>query len=131
MEMRLKPARYLDEDVMLLELREKYYKTNGIVGCKYQPTIIPESFKEACGRYQVSDERFKDVSCKCSLKLEADVLILEITALNSKICFSLKVIDEKHAITQGFGRLARQTVELGKKDEGYCLTFSGIVFKKV
>lgn len=128
---RLKPDFYLGEDVILLELSGKYQKTRGIVGCKYQQTIISESFEEACGRYQISEDRFKDVSCKCCLKLEGDVLILEIEALNTKICSCLKVIDKNLATTQGFGRLARQTVELKKKDGEYYLTFSGIIFKKM
>lgn len=47
-----------------------------------------------------------------------------------KICSCLKVIDENLAIIQGFGRLAKQTVELRKEAAGYYLTFSGVVFIK-
>ncbi len=129
--MRLKPASYFDEDVMLLEQSGKYHRTKGIIGCKYEQSSISESFKEACGNYRVSEERFKNLSCKCCLKVKGDVLILAIEALNVKLNSCLKVIDEKLAIIQGFGRLARQTVELEKKDAGYYLTFSGISFKKM
>lgn len=129
--MRLKPASYLGEDVLLLEQCGKYHKTKGIIGCRYEQTRIPDSFRVACGNYQVRDERFKDLNCKCCLKMEDDLLILEIAALNVKLNSCLKVIDENIAIIQGFGRLARQTVELQKKDEWYYLTFSGIVFKKM
>lgn len=129
--MRLKFASYLGEDVMLLEQSGKYYKTRGIIGCKYEQTKITESFEEACGEYQVSAERFKDLGCKCCLKMEDDMLILEIEALNVKIKGCLKILDEKIAMIQGFGRLARQTVELQKKDEGYYFIFSGISFKKM
>lgn len=59
------------------------------------------------------------------------MLMLEIAALNVKLNSCLKVIEENFAIIQGFGRLARQTVELQKKDEGYYLIFSGIIFKKM
>ena len=38
---------------------------------------------------------------------------------------------EDLAILQGFGRLAREMVKLQKKDDGYYLTFSGIVLKKI
>lgn len=34
--MRLKPAVYLDEEVILLEQGGRYYKTRGIFGCKYE-----------------------------------------------------------------------------------------------
>lgn len=129
--MRLKPDSYLGEDVMLLEQSGKYYKTRGIIGCKYEHATIPECFKEACGDYRVNNERFKDLSCKCCLKVEDDVLMLEIAALNAKLNSCLKVIDENFAIIQGFGRLARQMVELQKKDEKDYLVFSGIVFKKM
>lgn len=129
--MRLKPASYLGEDVLVLEQCGKYHKTKGIIGCRYEQTKIPDSFRVACGNYQISDERFKDLDCKCCLKMEDDLLILEIVALNVKLNSCLKVIDENIAIIQGFGRLARQTVELQKKDEWYYLTFSGIVFKKM
>ena len=63
--------------------------------------------------------------------MEDDMLILEIEALNVKIKGCLKILDEKIAMIQGFGRLARQTVELQKKDEGYYFIFSGISFKKM
>ena len=59
------------------------------------------------------------------------MLILEIVALNVKLNSCLKVIDENIAIIQGFGRLARQIMELQKKDAWYYLTFSGIVFRKM
>ena len=57
--------------------------------------------------------------------------MLEIAALNVKLNSCLKVVGEDLAILQGFGRLAREMVKLQKKDDGYYLTFSGIVFKKI
>lgn len=81
---RLKPVFYSGEDVMLLEQSGKYHKSRAIIGCKYEQTTISESFKEACGDYWVRDERFRELSCKCCLKLENDVLMLEIEALNAK-----------------------------------------------
>lgn len=128
--MRLKPASYMGEEVLLLEQSGKYHKTRGIIGCKYEQTTISDGFKEACGNYRVSDERFKDIGCKCCLKVEEDALILKIEALSSKICSYLKVTDENLAIIQGFGRMARQTVEVQKKEDGYYLIFSGVQFKK-
>lgn len=129
--MRLKPDFYLGEDILILEQSGQYHKTKGIIGCRYEQTRITESFIEACGKYRVNDEHFKDLSCKCCLRVKDDVLMLEIVALNAKFNSCLKVIDENFAIIQGFGRLARQTVELQKKDEGYYLIFSGIIFKKM
>lgn len=129
--MRLKPAIYLGEDVMLFEQTGKYHKTKGIIGCRYEQTEIPDIFRAACGNYHVVNERFKDLKCKCLLKVEEDELILEIAALNVKLHSCLKVVGENQAILQGFGRLAREMVKLQKRDDGYYLTFSGIVFKKV
>ena len=129
--MRLKPATYLGEDIMLFEQSGKYHKTKGVIGCKYERTDIPDSFRAACGNYTIADEMFKDIKCKCQLKVEGEVLVLEIAALNVKLNSCLKVVGEDLAILQGFGRLAREMVKLQKKDDGYYLTFSGIVFKKI
>ena len=129
--MRLKPATYLGEDILLIEQAGKYHKTKGIIGCKYEQTDVPVHFREACGNYMVADEIFKELKCKCQLKVEGDVLMLEIEALNVKINNCLKVVGEDLAILQGFGRLAKEVVKLKKQDSGYYLTFSGIVFKKM
>ena len=129
--MRLKPATYMGEDIMLFEQAGKYHKTKGIIGCKYEQTDIPEHFRDACGNYTVADELFKDIKCKCCLKVEDDALILEIAALSAKISSCLKVVGEDLAIVQGFGRLAREMVKLQKRDDGYYMTFGGIVYKKI
>lgn len=129
--MRLKPATYLGEDIMLFEQSGKYHKTKGVIGCKYERTDIPDRFRAACGNYTIADEIFKDIKCKCQLKVEGEVLVLEIAALNVKLNSCLKVVGEDLAILQGFGRLAREMVKLQKREEGYYLTFSGIVFKKI
>ena len=129
--MRLKPATYLGEDVMLFEQTGKYHKTKGIIGCRYEQTEIPDSFRTACGNYKVVNDKFKNLKCKCKLKVEGDVLILEIAALNVKLNSCLKVVGENLAILQGFGRLTREMVKLQKRDDGCYLTFSGIVFKKI
>lgn len=130
-EMRLRPATYMGEDILLFEQVGKYYKTKGVIGCKYEQTDIPDSFRVACGNYTIVDEMFKDIKCKCQLKVEGEVLVLEIAALNVKLNSCLKVVGEDLAILQGFGRLAREMVKLQKKDDGYYLTFSEIVFKKI
>lgn len=129
--MRLRPATYMGEDILLFEQVGKYHKTKGIIGCKYEQTDIPDSFRMACGNYTIVDEMFKDIKCKCQLKVEGDALILEIEALNVRLNSCLKVVGEELAILQGFGRLAREMVKLQKKDGGYYLTFSGVVFKKI
>lgn len=128
---RLKPVTYWGEEVLLFEQAGKYHKTKGIIGCRYEQTEIPDSFREACGNYHVVNEAFKDLKCKCLLKEEGDVLTLEIAALNVKLNSCLKVISENQAILQGFGRLSREMVKLQKKDSGYYLMFSGIVFMKM
>lgn len=128
---RLKPATYFGEDIMLYEQSGKYHKTKGIIGCRYEPTDISDSFREACGNYKVVNEQFRDLKCKCRLKVGNDVLTLEIAALNVKLNSCLKVVDENLAILQGFGRMAREMVKLQKRDNEYYLIFSGIVFKKI
>ena len=74
---------------------------------------------------------FKDIKSKCQLKVEGEVLMLEITALNAKLNSCLKVVGEDLAISQGFGRMAREMVKLQKREDGYYLTFSGIVFRRM
>jgi len=129
--MRLRPATYLGEDIMLFEQAGKFHKTKSVIGCRYEKTDIPDSFREACGNYKVVNEAFKDLKCKSQLKVEGEVLILEIEALNVKLNNCLKVVGEELAILQGFGRLAKEMVKLKKRDDRYYLTFSGIVFMKV
>lgn len=129
--MRLRPATYMGEDIMLFEQAGKYHKTKGVIGCKYERTDIPDSFRAACGNYTIADGMFKDIKSKCQLKVEGEVLMLEIAALNAKLNSCLKVVGEDFAILQGFGRLSREMVKLQKRDDGYYLTFSGIVFKKI
>lgn len=129
--MRVKAMSYAGKEVMLFEMNGKYHKTRGIVGCRYEQATISDSFKEACGKYRICNEHFKDIRCKCFLKVDGDVLTLQIEALGLKINSCLKVIDENLAITQGFGRLARECVELQKKESENYLLFSGIVFQKI
>lgn len=114
--MRLRPAAYMGEDIMLFEQADKYHKTKGVIGCKYEQTDIPDCFRAACGNYMIADEMFKDIKCKCQLKVEGEVLMLEIAALNVKLNSCLKVVGEDLAILQGFGRLAREMVKLQKRD---------------
>ena len=128
---RVKLIPYLGDEVMIYEQTGKYHKTRGIIGCKYERTVISESFREACGSYRITNEKFKNLSYKCSLRLEEDVLMLEIEALNAKISSCLKVTDENTAITQGFGRNARQAVKLQKAGDDIYLTYSGVVFRKM
>ena len=129
--MRLRPITYMGEDIMLFERAGKYHKTKGIIGCKYEQTDVPDSFRAACGNYKIVDETFKTLKCKCQLKVEGEGLMLEIAALNVKLNSCLKVVGEELAILQGFGRLTREMVKLQKRNDGYYLTFSGIVFKKI
>lgn len=128
---RLKPATYCGEDILLYEQNGKYHKTKGIIGSRYEQSKITNRFKEACGKYVVANEHFKDLKCQCLLEVDEDVLMLKIDALNVKLNSCLKVVDENHAVIQGFGRITREMVELNKRDDGDYLIFSGIVFKKI
>ncbi len=130
MKVRAKITTYFGEEVLIIEQTEKYFKTKGFIGCRYEHSFIPDFYKEACGNYQVDNENLKHLNCKCSLKLEDDMLVLRIEALNAKMYHCLKVIDENLAITQGFGRNAKQVVKFEKKNDDIYLTYSGIVFKK-
>ena len=129
--LRMKLIPYAGKEVMALEMNGKYHKTRGIVGCRYEQATISDSFKDACGKYRICNEHFNNINCKCCLKVDGDVLTLQIEALGLKINSCLKVIDENLAITQGFGRLARESVELQKKESENYLLFSGIVFQKI
>lgn len=122
---------YCCEEIVVAEETERYHRTGGIIGSRYEPTIIPETFREACGSYRITNEKFRNLRCKCSLKQKDNMLILEIEALNTKSSCCLKVLDENRAIIQGFGRSARETVKLQKSKEGIYLMYSGIVFKKM
>ena len=53
-------------EVLLCEQTGKYYKTKGIVGCRYEQTDIPDYFREACGNYKVVNEKFQNMKCKSS-----------------------------------------------------------------
>lgn len=128
---RLKSVTYQGEEVLLCEQIGKYYKTKAIAGCRYERTDIPDYVREACGNYKVVNEKFQNMKCKCQLMIEDDVLILRIAALNVTLNSCLKVVGENLAISQGFGRLSREMVTLQKRDGGYYLIFSGIVFKKM
>ena len=107
--MRLKPASYSGEKVLLFEQRSKHHKTKGIIGCKYAQAAIPDSFRTACGNYKVVDKNLTDLKCKCQLKMDGDILTLEVTALDFKLKSCLKVVGEGLAVIQGFGRLAKET----------------------
>lgn len=128
--MRLKFASHSGEDIIVFEQSGKYHKTKSIIGCRYEQTEIPKRFINACGNYKVMNENFTDRKCTCQLKIDTDVLMLEISALEVKLKSCLKVVGEDLAIIQGFGRLSKETVRLEKKDDGEYLIFSGIVFKK-
>lgn len=130
---RVKIITYFDEEVIVVEQCTKYYSAEGIIGCRYEQTQASTLFKEACGEYRVYDEHFRNLHCKCLLKQEDDVIILEIEALNKrlKIKNCLKVVDDNLAITQGFGRNARQSVRIKKNTNKYYLDFCGVVFEKI
>lgn len=128
--LRLKLADYSGEEVLLLEQTADYYKNMNIIGCRYEATSIPQTFKNACGSYEIASENLKNISCNCSLDIEDGVLKLKVEALNNKFYIVLKPISDGLAFTQGFGRIARESVILNEDNGRFYLTYSGIVFKK-
>ncbi len=128
--MRFKLINYGGEELMMIEQPSENNKIMGIMGCRYEENAIPKSFKDACGSYEVVNEGLNHISCKCSLSIENGALILRIDALSSKFISCLKVVDDNLAVAQGFGRNARLAVPLREEEDGFYLTYSGIVFKK-
>ncbi len=123
-------GQWTGEELIMIEQPSENNKIMSIIGCRYEETAISERFKEVCGSYGIVDERFKDIVCKCLLSIESGALKLEIEALNSKFISCLKVVADNLAFTQGFGRNARLAVTL-REDDGFYLTYSGVVFKKI
>ena len=128
--MRLRLVDYGGEEVMLLEQTTEYYRNINIIGCRYAEVKIPQTFKNACGGYEVATKNLKNMSCNCSFRIEDGALILRIDALNSKFNVCLKPVSDNLAFSQGFGRNAREAVTLREDTDGLYLTYSGIVFKK-
>ena len=128
--LRLKLLRYSGNEVLILEQIVKNYRNKGIIGCRYLENAIPKSFEAACGSYEITNDNFKNLSCKCSLSKENGALKLSIETLNVKIISYLKVMGENLAFTQGFGRNARQAVQIHKTKNDIFLIYSGIIFKK-
>jgi len=127
---RLKLINYCGDEVMVLEQTSGYFKTRTTMGCRYSETEIPESFREACGLYEVTNQNLSKLNIKCSLRIEDDKLRLDVKLNDIKLCFYLKVIDDSMAITQGFGRMAREMVQINKADDGIYLTCAGIMLRR-
>lgn len=123
---RLKLISYYNNEVILLEQTSQNNKTKNIIGCRYQETTIPESFRKACGNYKLNN---KNLTGSCSLQIENNMLKLEIDILGAKITQYLKAIDDRKALTQGFGKYSKEVVSIDN-DNGDFLSCDGLEFRR-
>ena len=133
--LRIKLVPYGDAEVVILEQTEGYCRSKGIAGCRYQETMIPKSFYDACGKYKVMNVKFgkrkKWNALSFSLSVEQDMVKMEAKVQNTKSAMYLQVLDDTHAITQGFGRNAKEMMEITKDGEDIYVRYAGMVLKKI
>ena len=129
--LRVRFARYSGEKVLILESRYPDNVNQSIVGGAYEETQIPQSFRNACGTYELANEGLKDVKGSCSLRIEQGVLVLKVRFLGGTTRFALKAVENNLAFVQGFGRNARNDVLLTNNGGVQCLSWCGLVFQKV
>lgn len=127
---RLQLINYGNEEVLMLEQTSKNNKTLNIAGCRYSDTTIPKTFQDACGDYEITNKKLNALNWKCSLKTENARLKLEIEVLGSKMEKYLNVIDDEKALTQGFGKYAREVMRIKKDNDHICFIYNGLTFQK-
>ena len=133
--LRVKFADYAGEEVLIVEQRDENDKIQMIFGCRYAETEIPESFQQACGRYKLANRNIEDLKGSGVMKIHNGMLIiqmkLQVKEYKTKGNVCLKVADDNLAFIQGFGRGAREDVNLRVENGNTYLTWCGLVFKKL
>lgn len=128
---RVKFTDYAGEEVVVLEQRDEYNKLQGIYGCRYEETDIPDSFRCACGRYKLVNENIKELKGNGVLRIEKGMLVVRMKCLAAKGSAYLKTVGNHLAFVQGFGRGTRNDVNLQEENGDIYLNWCGLVFKKV
>ena len=129
--LRIKFVRYESKDILVMEEREENNRVLGIVGSRYEKSRISDTFKRACGKYEIVNDGLKDKKGSCFLHIKNDTLTLELCMLGIKGSICLKVIDESLALVQGFGRSTGNDVSLREEQGELYFTWCGLTFQKV
>jgi len=131
--LRLRPETVAEHDVLYMEQNGKYAKATAAVAAKYQEPQVNESWKEALGKYNIkeSGSPLAKLFSGPELKMSGEDLILQLKVFGQSAKYYLLVLDKNHAIVQGYGRNARETVYLLKDNNDYCqITLQGVRFEK-
>ena len=128
---RIKGINYFNNEVLIIEQTSSNNKTLNILGCRYSETLIPNTFKNACGYYEVTNIKREYIDCKILLSVEDDILKLEFGLRDLKIVFCLTVIDDNTAVTQGIGKYAKEIVQISKDKDDVYLAYNGLNCKRV
>ncbi len=133
--LRVKFADYAGEEVLIVEQTADYDKAQSIFGCRCVETDIPETFRQACGRYELVNKNMGELKGSSVLKIHRGMIFIrmkvqtkDFKVKDDNVC--LKVIDDNLAFIQGFGRGARDVVSLRVENGDTYLTCCGLVFKK-
>ncbi len=128
---RVKFSIYGGQDVLIIEQCDEYNKLQMIFGCRYEETKIPESFANACGKYEIVNENLKDKNGSCRLCIKDCSLLLEVKLIGTKASIHLRAVSDNLAFVDGYGRSTGNEVALKKESEGLYLSWCGLVFKRV
>ncbi len=128
---RLKVCWYQGNEVVILEQSIQNHRSKNIIGCRYVESEIPQSFRDACGQYQVIHKNLEQLKINCALYIEGEVLKLSLGVRNLQMKNYLKVLDDNLAVIQGFGRNTREVIQIRKEADEVYLIYNGIVFEKL
>jgi len=128
--LRVKFVNYAGKEVVVVEQRDENSKVQTIIGCRYEETVIPKTFKNACGQYEIANPNLTSLKGNCELCIKKDVLTLKVKLLGTKACVCLKAAGEHLAFVQGFGRSTGDAVIIKEENGVKYLTWSGLVLKK-
>ncbi len=129
---RLKQTQKGEDDVLILEQATAYRKMALAFGSPLVKKPIPSSWQEAVGKYVIINDNkaLKEAYKSIRLVIKKDVITIMMHVLGSQNNVMLEPLNDHEAITQGFGRNARETVRL-KKDSNTVITFQGMHMKKI
>lgn len=125
---RLKVCWYRGNEVVILEQSIQNHRSKNIIGCRYEESEIPQSFRDACGQYQVIHKNLEQLKINCALYIEGEILKLNLGVRELRMKNYLKVLDENLAVIQGFGRNAREVIQIRTEADATYLIYNGIVF---
>ena len=125
---RFKQTQKRDETVLMVEQASAYQKMSIALGSPLQTKKVPDAWKKAVGSYRVNNtnEALKKATESVRLTIKKDILILTMKILGSPNKVLLEPLNDRTAITQGFGRNARETLQLVHLENKNTLHFQGI-----